>query len=390
MMAYGTTLNSSPVLTDDNQPWPEDQPPASSSYANVGPQTQQSPYYLVNLAKSLWSGATYPGDVATSKASVTDPDAMNRIMDLTGLAMAPVAPAEDDALNAGFRLYHGTAAKFEKPSTDFINTGQGAQSYGWGLYGAEAEPVALDMREQLRRHPAREISDALYDADVASMPRTSPSFFSKLFAQDPKLAQYSNDPRVTDLANQAVQEMKAKGLWSSESTEAFGKLEKLLPPSPGYMQEWEVDADPSHFLDWDAPIMRQSPHVQQALQQGDFWSERDRLAMNPIDHEAVARAFGRDPISGGPRGGGPTGQNVHSWLVDYKGFPGATQTLDQLGIPGIKTLDAHSRAGVNTGILTRNFVISNADRINVVRHYNAAGAPATFGNMFNDKPGQTP
>lgn len=38
-------------------------------------------------------------------------------------------------------VYTGSAADYEQPSTDYVGTGEGAQVYGWGLYGSESRGV---------------------------------------------------------------------------------------------------------------------------------------------------------------------------------------------------------------------------------------------------------
>ena len=374
-MAYGTTLNSSPVLTDDNQPWPEDQPPPSSSYANVGPQPQQSPYYLVNLAKSLWSGATLPGDVATGKASMTDPATQRRVQDLTGTVMggSAAAPAEEDALNAGFRLYHGTTKKFDQPSNEFINTGQGAQSYGWGHYGAQAEPVALDMRDQLNG-PAIQIGDQKFQPAGFSPEERALDWLKS--AQDQGFA----DPYGFARSN-IIQKGESFGMPKSDISSSLDALRRWQEQGAtvthgGHMQEWEVNADPEHFLSWDYPMSDQSSHVMEKIQAA-FPHIADHLE-------------NRNPYRN------PTGRDAYRYIAEDEGPQGASEQLVQAGIPGIRYFDQASRlkAAKNMGIATpdatSNFVLPDPSLIKVVRHYNAAGVPATFGNVFNDKPGQTP
>ncbi len=45
-------------------------------------------------------------------------------------------------------VYTGSAADYDKPSLQFIGTGEGAQVYGWGLYGSESRKVAEWYAEQ--------------------------------------------------------------------------------------------------------------------------------------------------------------------------------------------------------------------------------------------------
>ena len=52
---------------------------------------------------------------------------------------------EQDKKNLEFsrkRIFTGSAASYDKPSLQYIGTGEGAQAYGWGLYGSESRKVA--------------------------------------------------------------------------------------------------------------------------------------------------------------------------------------------------------------------------------------------------------
>ena len=300
-------------------------------------------------------------------------------MDLTGLSMggAGAAPAEEDALNAGFRLYHGSAAKFDQPSTKFINTGQGAQTYGWGLYGAQAEPVALDMRDQLTPDPRSSVHKAIQmAADIRDTGSPDPTYVARavygLFKSNPYLA---DSPELRELALRASQGYNPDGTTTTDGIDAFRKLDTALPRPKGHMQEWEVNADPNHFLDWDALHDEQSAHVMNALQSANFWPELESYLHGGYDN--------------------PTGKGIYKWLTDDMDPEEASKTLLDTGIPGIKVLDALSRRSLvhlnrnmDNPNLTRNFVIPDDSMIKVTRHYNAAGVPATLANMA--QPGSTP
>lgn len=47
------------------------------------------------------------------------------------------------------RAYHGSPARFERPSLDFNKTGEGGNAFGYGMYFAEASQVASVYREKL-------------------------------------------------------------------------------------------------------------------------------------------------------------------------------------------------------------------------------------------------
>jgi len=116
---------------------------------------------------------------------------------------------------------------------------------------------------------------------------------------------------------------------------------RLRPRPKGSMYEVEIKADPEHFLDWDKPISEQSPHV------------RDALERHGIVHpENLPYVTGRD---------------VHDFLSkDETDMQAAAQRLKDIGIPGIRYLDAGSR---RAGEGTRNTVAFDASQIEILRKY---------------------
>ena len=55
-------------------------------------------------------------------------------------------------------VWTGSAADYDKPSLHYVGTGEGAQVYGWGLYGASAEgrnasddPEYIDLSVLIQR-----------------------------------------------------------------------------------------------------------------------------------------------------------------------------------------------------------------------------------------------
>lgn len=62
---------------------------------------------------------------------------------------AKAPPAEPRLPEPGFEVWHGSPHVFEKFDEGKIGTGEGAQSYGYGLYLAENEKVAQDYSKRL-------------------------------------------------------------------------------------------------------------------------------------------------------------------------------------------------------------------------------------------------
>ena len=47
-----------------------------------------------------------------------------------------------DNVRFSVSLFHGSPHSFDKFSTDYMGTGEGAQAYGWGLYFTDREEIA--------------------------------------------------------------------------------------------------------------------------------------------------------------------------------------------------------------------------------------------------------
>ena len=242
--------------------------------------------------------------------------------------------------------------------------------------------MALDMRDQLTPDPRASVHKAIQmAADVRDQGSPDPTYVARavhgLFKDNPYLA----DPEVRELALRASQGYNPDGTTTADGLAAFRQLDTVLPRPKGHMQEWEVNADPEHFLDWDALADEQSKHVTDALQRAHFWPELEEHLNDGGDYTY----------------NNPTGRDIYHWFTEDMDPAEASNALLDAGIPGIKVLDALSRRSLvhlnrklDNPKLTRNFVLPDADLIKVVRHYNAAGVPATLANMASPATGSTP
>lgn len=179
--------------------------------------------------------------------------------------------------HAAFEAYHGSPHTFEAFSMEKIGTGEGAQSYGHGLYFAERPEVA---------------------ESYAKMSRQGGPISLGTFAGQP----------VTGL--------------------------EPLPPTPNRYRV-RINAEKEHFLDWDKPLSKQSPHVQQALAQ-----------LGDIIHGPAAFRAGRETHYQRKGEVLPelTGEDVVRNLQrHFGGQAEASRALSEVGILGNKYLDQGSR-----------------------------------------------
>ena len=196
--------------------------------------------------------------------------------------LAPGAPGKiPTSIPRGAIVYHGSPHKFDKFDSTKIGTGEGAQSYGHGLYLADAPEVAKT--------------------------------YSQGSAPTLKHVTIDGKARIID-----------------------------VPPVQGNLYKVDLpDEAIARMLDWDKPLSQQAPGVQKAL--SPFLQEREaelRRLWKNFSPQEVEREL---KASLGDRGAGQQIYEQIGYKLG-NGDVGAGEYLRGLGIPGIRYLDGGSRA----------------------------------------------
>jgi hypothetical protein len=252
----------------------------------------------------------------------------------------------------GITAYHGSPHDFDKFSLDKIGTGEGAQAYGHGLYFAEAEGVAKQYRDVLSTPTKPEgmpdvVFGGLRSGDFSKLAEMPPAARKTFAAKE--MADAEAELKAASSSQSGIDMMRVPEL--RRRVEAYKWLaenpETSLSP-PGRLYEVRINADPESFLDWDKPLKEQTQALQDAV--------------------AKAKATGKFPASANR----------------YIGrTPEETAALKDAGIPGIKYLDQGSRAG---GEGTRNYVVFDADKIEILKKYGWVPAGMVGGGMMMTPP----
>jgi hypothetical protein len=266
---------------------------------------------------------TFGGGIATGKA-LTNP---------TGVG------GTDLALNA----WHGTPHEI-KGNFDIskVGTGEGAQSYGHGMYFGEARGTGEQYRDTLGFIGAKDKAGEIYGKDGISF------FFENALEQSgvPAGAAKSQAQLWTDkfvkgetinnpIANQVIE---SKGLQSNK----IGNLYKVDIP----------DAAIPMMLNWDKPLSQQPKEIQTWLSD----------PYNPYKKQLLQKDSG---------GNEPYGRDIYNRLANLMsegkgwdvGNKNASQELSSFGITGIRYLDEGSRG---TGKGTSNFVVFDPSTVKIL------------------------
>lgn len=244
----------------------------------------------------------------------------------------------------GAIVWHGSPHKFDKFDSSKIGTGEGAQSYGHGLYLADSPDVAMTYQP---RDPRLE-QKIMQRYSLAERGQQYPAmqvYEDFLLHKTPQevagnIAAAGYSPQELKLAQAALKTATAE-----YHKQRAGALYKVDLP----------DEAIARMLDWDKPLSKQAPEVQRAF---------DPLVA-PIRAEMAKPANPGWGDLAAPYKYEPTGQellgllrNRNSWTAtDFLGNGlghNVSQFLREKGIPGIRYLDGGSRAA---GQGTSNYVV---------------------------------
>lgn len=257
--------------------------------------------------------------------------------------LAAETKQEDGPAEGQYQLaYHGTPYLFDRFSLEAVGKGEGNQAYGWGLYFAGEREVAQYYRKALTSPmdkikvdgvPARSISPEV--AKVAQY----------MVSNSVSVDEFISDVRADSKRSQPVFQ-NAGGLIEAAET-IRGKV--VQESDPGNLYQVDIPED-SDLLDWDKNLSEQPAKVKAALQ-----PEMDRLQAL-VDKRNARR---EQKITVDDLTGKDIYYGIRPEATDQRV---ASMALNDLGIPGLRFLDAESR---REGDGTRNFVIWDEAAITV-------------------------
>jgi len=252
---------------------------------------------------------------------------------------------------AGMTVWHGSPYKFAAFDPTKIGTGEGAQAYGHGLYVAENKKTAQDYMK-------------IEPAGSSAAPRRT------LLGQEVEVG--TPEYKVAQLVDELGLSKARKFIsdWSKNPTpdrvDFVGKASDVIQnvtkkadaKNLGTGNLYKIDLPDEHIekmLDWDKPLSEQPQAVKDALKdlphRGSDWTYGTTIESIDAAPHLKEQSYGMNP----------TGQEIYnnlgkSMMVgnNAKGQIEASNTLKQLGIPGIKYFDQGSR-GAGQG--SRNFVV---------------------------------
>ena len=353
-----------------------------------------NPDYITNVIDNLMEPTIQSGQqgqrslVSSLHANNVPTPVVEGIDNLLSMVM-PVNSL--DMLLAGIPAFHGTGKMFKKFDPKFIGQGEGFEAFGHGLYFAENRGVAnsykpLSMRNLEFVEEPKNLSSKQWKAfeDLQGLGEevqrggngiTNPNrLIDRAIKEEHEATKFKlSAPALSDEMIKTEKAILQENIDALEGLRGKLTFEK---PSPGNLMEVDIDIEFDDMLDWDKPLNKQSPKVQEALRkfsdqipvleqfykgqfkEGPTGEEIYRLISQEVNPPpGSVTSLGRH-IRGTPR--------TLSGRVSTHGNPEASRKLSETGIPGIRYLDEASRV---KGKGTRNFVVfpDAADRIKIHR-----------------------
>ena len=317
-----------------------------------GADDQMSP---LDAAALITSPVPVVGDVTGLAADVDmymrDPESRNiPNYILSAAGVVPFVPAASQ-VRKGIKAYHGSPQSFDRFSTEYIDTGEGAQQYGRGLYFAENEKVAKEYRDQLTPRDLDyedwlmgKYKDAESNQDYARMEMYERAMLNET-PQDFK-----------DLAADVDYDEDYRGLAAEvgEEIEEYG-------PDLGSMYEVNIDVEPDELLDWYQPISQQSKKVRDAV-----YANRDAVDQKIVDDyfDGDRNNIVNDEM---------TGMRYMSNMdqINAGTIDGTEYELAEKGVKGIRYADAFTRHK-SPDKQSMNYVIFDDRLISIAKKYGVA------------------
>ena len=276
---------------------------------------------------------TLPQQLATNQAALDSAiGSWNKTDFGTGLPNPNYRPEAIQELTqlmpniGGLTAWHGTPHKIQGQfDINKVGTGEGNQSYGHGMYFAEAPAVATQYRDAL--------SD--FDWKFGGKPYdiNNPSHRAAIelkqlggnVAKEETIKRYENN--IADLESRGVDWAKNAAQKKKEELAVLktGVLPQLEEISKGNLYKVDIpDKDIPNMLDWDKPLNKQSELVQNVAK--DLLPKIKQVSPNLDINKMTGKDFYR------------AYQNYRGNHPDF-----ASEGLNEAGIKGIRYLDQGSR-----------------------------------------------
>jgi hypothetical protein len=249
-------------------------------------------------------------------------------------------------LSPGIRAYHGSPHDFDRFSTDFGFSGEGAQAYGPGLYFSESKKIAENYRDNLTPR------DLKYEKFLAKEYKKAEdaSDFERMMVLEDAMSYDTPQDLLEKYSRENVEVFATDPQKMFDTAQDVVEQIKKFNPNLGRLYEVNLNTDAKDLLDWDKPLADQPELLA-------------RIDDKYGDHEIVLSQLGVDLRTN------PSGMHLANALKMTRGnLKGPPTFLTDIGIKGVKYADAFTRHK-SPDKQSKNYVIFDDRLIEISRKY---------------------
>lgn len=251
-----------------------------------------------------------------------NPERPFQVTDQAGLSQLTdqVMSGELGFAPAGITAFHGTPHNIlGKFDINKVGTGEGNQTFGYGMYFAENPAVAKEYQKRLSADSALSYQSRNVDSAYINAANNFKEFGTS----------YEDTLKGLKQAYKQAPEKELE-IAAKVAFQPTGNLYKVDIP----------DASIPNMLDWDKPLTEQPKQVQEGLKK--LGIETDINKLNEYDDALLKSLFEDSNIALPKQPINPTGQEIYERFI--QGNPKYTaEKLKEVGVTGIRYLDEGSR-----------------------------------------------
>ena len=302
-------------------------------------------------------------------------------------------------------VWHGSGEKFDKFSTSKIDSGEGAQAYGWGLYFASKQKIAqwYQKRVSSRKDTAIYLNNVRVGEGYKQLTPTEKEYYywfslGKDFKRTPqeiedykkilqkdiavldtKIDDYTRSGSVNELRNlpvlRSIRERKQRLLDFANTNPVF----EVVRPK-GALYKVKIQPKDDELLLWDEPFSKQSEKVQAAIlslsnklkdkSEGSFLFNPEEQDSGGTLYNKLSEALGKESKDS---------YNNDFFIPDQEE---ASKQLLSNGVRGVKYKDASSRYRLDKPSF--NYVIFDDSDISIKQVFQKEGQRALASLSFED------